>query len=109
MFRCLFGVFLFILASFYIWLFRLHPSLFMKVKEILANCAVLQNGSYYLGCAYPKFKDPIVEKVKFLIDNGYEFKLKEISIFGEETYFCDKLNLSYQTDYNGDSTLHYSG
>jgi len=81
----------------------------MNVKEILANCSILQNGSYYLGCAYPKFKDPVVEKVKFLIDNSYDFKLKEISIFGEETYFCDKLNLSYQTDYNGDSTLHYSG
>jgi len=81
----------------------------MKVKEILANCAVLQNGSYYLGCVRPNFKDPVVEKVKFLKDNGYEFNLKEISIFGEETYFCDKLNLSYQTDFNGDSTLQYSG
>ena len=81
----------------------------MKVKEILANCAVLQNGSYYLGCAYPNFRDPVVEKVKVLVDNGYEFKLKKLSIFGEETYFCDKLNLAYQTDLNGDSTLHYSG
>ena len=81
----------------------------MQIKEILASCAVLQNGSYYLGCAYPNFKDPVVEKVRVLVDNGYEFKLKEISMFGEETYFRDKLNLSYQTDYNGDSTLNYSG
>ena len=80
----------------------------MEIKEILANCSVLQNGSYYLGCIHPNFKDPVVEKVNFLKDNGYEFKLKEISIFGEETFFCDKLNLSYQTDYNGDSTLHYT-
>ena len=81
----------------------------MQIKEILASCAVLQNGSYYLGCAYPNFIDPVVEKVRVLVDNGYEFKLKEISMFGEETYFCDKLNLSYQTYYNGDSTLNYSG
>lgn len=81
----------------------------MNLKEILANCVVLQNGSYYLGCVYPNYKDPVVEKVKFLTDNGYEFKLKEISIFGEETYVCDKLNLRYQIDFNGDSTLQYSG
>ena len=43
----------------------------MKVKEILANCVVLQNGSYYLGCIHPNFKDPVVEKVKVLVDNGY--------------------------------------
>ena len=81
----------------------------MKVKEILANCVVLQNGSYYLGCVRPNYKDSTVEKVKVLKDNGYEFKLKEIGVFGEETYFCDKLNLSYQTDLNGDSNLQYSG
>jgi len=81
----------------------------MSLKEILDNCVVLQNGSYYLGCVYPNYKDPVVEKVKFLTDNGYEFKLREISIFGEETYVCDKLNLRYQTDLNGDSTLHYAG
>tara|TARA_R100001510_G_scaffold55197_1_gene58795 strand:- start:1013 stop:1258 length:246 start_codon:yes stop_codon:yes gene_type:complete len=81
----------------------------MNLKEILDNCVVLQNGSYYLGCVYPNYKDPVVEKVKFLTDNGYEFKLREISIFGEETYVCDKLNLRYQTDLNGDSTLHYAG
>ena len=38
----------------------------MQIKEILASCAVLQNGSYYLGCAYPNFKDPVVEKVRVL-------------------------------------------
>jgi len=81
----------------------------MDVEEILVNCAVLQNGSLYLGCCGLKFKDPVVEKVRFLRDNGYEFYLKEISIFGEETFFCNKLNLSYQTDYNGDCWLHYTG
>ena len=81
----------------------------MTLEKILTDCAVLPNGSLYLGCAKLNFKDPVVEKVNFLIDNGYEFKIKEISIFGEETYFCNKLNLSYQTDYNGDSTPHYVG
>ena len=79
------------------------------VKSIIDDCVILSNGSLYLGCIYPNYKDPTVEKLKVLKDNGYEFKLKEISIFGEETFFCDKLNLSYQTDYNGDSTLHYTG
>ena len=81
----------------------------LNITDLLASCVVLQNGSLYLGCCHLNFKDPIVEKVNFLRDNGYKFKLKEISCFGEETYFCDKLNLSYQTDYNGDCRLHYSG
>ena len=81
----------------------------MKIKEILSHCVVLQNGALYLGCCRSNFEDPIVEKVRFLQDNGYVFKLKEISIFGEESFFCDKLNLSYQTDYYGDSHLHYTG
>lgn len=81
----------------------------MNLKKILDNCVVLHNGSYYLGCVYPNHKDPVVGKVKFLTDNGYEFKLREISIYGEETYVCDKLNLRYKTDLNGDSTLHYAG
>ena len=80
----------------------------MKIKEILSHCAVLQNGTLYLGCCRLNFGDPIVEKVKVLQDNGYVFKLKEISIFGEESFFCDKLNLSYKTDYYGDSHLHYT-
>jgi|TARA_R100000008_G_scaffold71743_1_gene49688 hypothetical protein len=80
-----------------------------EVSDLLMKCAVLTDGSYYLGCCYPSYNDPVVKKVKLLKDNGYEFKLKEIGIFGEETYFCDKLNLSYQADLNGDSTLHYSG
>ena len=81
----------------------------MKTDEILSQCVILNNGKLYLGCCLPKFNDPVVEKVKFLRDNGYEFYLKEISIFGEETFFCDKLNLVYQTDYNGDCWLHYTG
>ena len=80
----------------------------METKEILSKCAILNNGKLYLGCCYPIFNDPVVEKVKALKDNGYEFKLKEIGIFGEETYFCNELNLLYQTDYLGDSTLHYT-
>ena len=81
----------------------------MSLEKILSDCVVLQNEPLYLGCCLPTYKDSIVEKVKVLKDNGYEFKLKEVGIFGEETYYCDKLNLSYQTDFNGDSTLYYSG
>jgi hypothetical protein len=81
----------------------------MKTEEILSQCVILNNGKLYLGCCLPNFNDPVIKKVKVLKANGYEFILKEIGIFGEETYFCNKLNLQYQTDYRGDGTLHYSG
>ena len=81
----------------------------MKIEEILSKCVILNNGKLYLGCCLPNFNDPVVEKVKALKDNGYEFKLKEIGVFGEETFFCNELNLLYQTDYLGDSTLNYTG
>ena len=81
----------------------------MNIKEILSKCVILNNGKLYLGCCYPTFNDPVGLKAKILRDNGYEFELKEISIFGEETYFCTELNLLYQTDYFGDSTLNYTG
>jgi len=81
----------------------------LSIIDLLSSCVVLQNGTLYLGCCHLNFEDPITKKVNFLRERNYKFKLKEVSCFGEETYFCDELNLSYKTDYYGDSHLHYLG
>tara|TARA_R110000765_G_scaffold332870_1_gene423492 strand:- start:92 stop:343 length:252 start_codon:yes stop_codon:yes gene_type:complete len=80
-----------------------------NTEEILSGCYVSSDGSLYLGRCLPNFKDPVGERVNILRNQGYKFKLKEDTIFGEQLYFCDQLNLSYKTDYYGDSSLNYSG